>query len=67
MDVIRHNHEFVKEKSLLIPVMREGVDQTFGSCLAAQNWKARRGDSRDEKDAVRIHVAMVASCGGSRR
>jgi hypothetical protein len=63
VDVIGHDDEFVEKESVLIPTMREGVDQEMGCCLASEDWAALGGDGRDKEDAVGVHSAMVVPMG----
>lgn len=65
MEVVGHDHEFVKEVFSFIAIVRESVDQEIGGCDVAENGLAVRRDGCDEEDAIEVHGAMVCvnGCG----
>ena len=48
---------------MVIPIMRESVDQEMGCCFASEDWAALGGDGRNEEDAVGVHSEIVAEDG----
>jgi len=61
MNVVRHDDEFVQEKSTYVAIVHEGFDQKIGRAPPPKDWKTLSGDSGDEEDALGVHLAILAT------
>jgi hypothetical protein len=63
MEMIGHDHEFMKQIFPLITIMSEGFDQEIGGRCAPEDRLAVSGDRGDEEDAVVVYLEIVVKTG----
>ena len=60
VDVVGHDHEFMKQEFSSVAIMRKRVNHEACVCLPSKDWKALGGDGCDEEDTVGVHPDIVA-------